>query len=67
MTLAEYFQITGLKKSFFAEKICVPKQTLSTWISGKKMPRIETILKIEEATGGKVKAKDWVTVQNTKY
>ena len=61
MTLAEYFVITGLRKSFFAQKINVPKQTLSTWITGKKMPRIETIMKIEEATGGKVKPKDWIT------
>ena len=61
MTLAEYFEITGLRKGFFAQKINVPKQTLSTWITGKKKPRIETIMKIEEATGGKVKPKDWIT------
>lgn len=64
MTLIEYFQFTGLKKAFFAEKLNVPKQTLSTWINGRKMPRIETIMKIEEATGGKVKPKDWIKQPN---
>lgn len=63
MTLTEYFELTGLKKSFFAEKIGVSKQALSCWISGKKTPRIETILKIEKETGGKVKGKDWVIIE----
>jgi transcriptional regulator with XRE-family HTH domain len=66
MTLKEYFEITGLKKTFFAEKIGVCRQLLSVWIHGKKMPRLETIMKIEEATGGKVKPKDWITERNMK-
>ena len=60
MTLKEYFRVTGLKKSFFAEKIGVCRPLLSVWINGKKTPRIETILRIQQATDGKVKPIDWI-------
>ena len=60
MKLNEYLEANGTKKSFFAKKLGILPQMLTTWLSGRTMPRIEMILKIEEATGGKVKAKDWV-------
>lgn len=59
MKLGDFLKENGMTKIFFAKKIGVNPTHLSRWINGKTVPRIDYILKIEEATKGEVKAKDW--------
>lgn len=60
MNLRKYFEETGVKQAFFAEKIGVSPQSIQGWMTKGKIPKLETLLKIEEQTKGQVKIKDWV-------
>lgn len=59
MTLAEYLRNTGLTHSAFASKLGVSQVTVSRWVTGRRFPDHKMILKIEDATGRKVKPADW--------
>ena len=59
MKLQKYLEERGMTKVFFAKKIGVNPTHLSRWIGGKTIPRLDYILKIEEATDGKVTSRDW--------
>ncbi len=58
--LHEYFEKTGIMKAFFAKKINTSPATLSAWLHGKSKPKIDQALRIEKATDGFVKIKDWL-------
>lgn len=59
MKLQIYLEERGISQVFFAKKIGVNPTHLSRWIGGKATPRLNYILKIEEATDGLVTSKDW--------
>ena len=44
----------------FAELAGVPGPQVSMWLSGRRRPGLESAFKIEKATGGKVRATDWL-------
>ncbi len=58
--LREYIEKNGLRKDFFAKKIGTTGTTLSSWLHGKTQPKIRFAIKIEKATDGFVKVKDWL-------
>jgi len=60
MKLKKYLEENGIKKSFFAKKIGVDPTHFSRWLNGSTIPRLDYILKIEEATDGLVTSKDWM-------
>jgi DNA-binding transcriptional regulator YdaS (Cro superfamily) len=63
MTLIEYLADRQLTNSAFAHKIGVPASTVHRWIRGYRQPSIVYLLKIERATGGKVRVKDFYPVE----
>lgn len=54
--LSKYLSETGTSQSDFAALIGVDKGTVSRIVSGKLTPRLYLAARIEEATGGAVKA-----------
>jgi predicted transcriptional regulator len=65
MKLKDYLVENGIVHSYFAKKVPTSPQKLSAWIGGHSKPRLESIIKIEELTKGKVAARDWITEKNT--
>lgn len=61
MKLREYLNNKGIKIKFFASQMGVDTSYVSNWMAGKKIPRKESMKKIEELTGGKVRPNDWFT------
>ena len=58
--LAAYFDSTGIKKSWFAEKrMRVTRSTLSAWLAGRSVPPLHTQMQIQDATDGAVMVEDW--------
>lgn len=63
MTLREYLTENGIVHSFFARKMGVTTTRLSLWLSGRSLPRLESIVQIEKMTKGAVKTEDWITAK----
>lgn len=59
MKLKRYLDTKGIKIKHFAMILEVDPSHLSRWITGKVMPRVETIKKIEQLTEGNVTVIDW--------
>lgn len=59
MTLPEYLAKEQLNESAFARLLGVPNSTVHRWIKGKRHPSMALLPKIEQVTGGTVKAKDF--------
>ena len=62
MQLFEYLVDHDIYQKTFAEKIGVSQPTLSRYLVGETIPSVVTAIKIEQATGGAVKPRDWLTV-----
>lgn len=65
--LREFIDATGLKDAEVAGRIGISGAALSSYLSGKQVPR-RTIVRraIERFTGGEVKASDWETLEERK-
>ena len=50
-----------MKPAAFAAKIGVPASTVYRWLYGIRTPRVQLVAAIEEATGGEVTAKDFLS------
>lgn len=59
MTLAEYLTTTGTSASAFAAKLGVSQVTVHRYITEKRFPDKDTILKIEKLTDERVRPADW--------
>ena len=59
MNLSDYLSEAGLKPAEFADKLGVPPSTIGRLLNGERSPRLETIAKIEAATGGRVTVQDF--------
>lgn len=59
MKLREYLDENGIKVKFFAEKLGTSPTQISMWLRGARNPNRESMIKIEKATKGKVKPRDW--------
>lgn len=58
-TLAKYLDSAGMTEAAFAAKLGVSQVTINRYVKGKRFPDRDTILRIEELTGGAVKPADW--------
>jgi predicted transcriptional regulator len=59
MKLAQYLSNKRIPQSDFANRIGVTQVAVSRYVTGLRTPSLDLILKIERATKGAVKPKDW--------
>lgn len=59
MKFRAWFESSGLSQTQFAKKVNVTQSAVSHLLKGRKSPSLDLILRIEKATGGKVKPNDW--------
>jgi transcriptional regulator with XRE-family HTH domain len=59
MTLVEYLARHNLSKSDFGRRIGTASGTVSRWTTGRRLPALSFVVKIEAATGGWVTARDF--------
>lgn len=59
MTLNEYIAKEQLTLSEFARRLDVNRSTVHRWYYGVRQPRMAHLPRIEKATGGKVRARDF--------
>lgn len=57
--LSDYLKHRGLSQAAFGQLIDEPQQAVQRYASGRYVPRREAMLKIFEATGGKVTPNDF--------
>ena len=62
MTLQEYLAANNLSGNQFARRSGVDVSTINRLLAGQ-VPRVDTIHRIEGATGGQVSFQDWVRRQ----
>jgi DNA-binding transcriptional regulator YdaS (Cro superfamily) len=61
MKLETYLRrVRKISPERFGAEIGVSGQAVRMWIDGARMPRRPLLIAIEEATGGKVKANDFI-------
>ena len=59
MKLETYLKSKSITRTDFAGLIGTTQASVSRYVSGERRPSIEMIDKIEKATKGKVKMRDW--------
>ncbi len=59
MKLETYLKTKSITRTDFAGLIGTTQASVSRYVSGERRPSIEMIDKIEKATRGKVKMRDW--------
>ena len=60
MKLAQYLETKKITDGEFAEKIGVSLQAVHRYKNGQRFPRPEHLSKIQEVTGGRVTANDFI-------
>jgi plasmid maintenance system antidote protein VapI len=66
MTLAQFLErhwphgADGPSAASFAKELKVPPSTVSRWINRKRKPNTDSIIKIQQITGGRVRAADFL-------
>lgn len=65
MKLRDFLQSKGMKINFLAAEIGVNQSLVCAWLNGAVVPTLKHIVKIEEITKGKVRARDLI-VENTR-
>ncbi len=63
MKLATYLHENDIKPVAFAASLDVAPSTITRILRGERTPRIDLIAKIQNATGGKVAAEDWMSAE----
>jgi predicted transcriptional regulator len=58
MNLRDYLEMEGIKKCHFAKRVNITESTLHSIMSGRTDPRLSICLRIEKATGRKVKCQE---------
>lgn len=61
MTLAEYLEKNKLSDEDFAQRIGAHRTEIWNYRTGRRMPKADKVAAIEEATGGEVRAKDFIS------
>lgn len=68
MTLSQYLALTGLTQQQFGRLIGVTQITVSRYVHGLRIPRVEHLRRIAEVTQGAVMPEDFVFQKvNGKY
>ena len=57
--LRDWLEEEGRFKAWFAAQVEVTPSTLSTWLSGRRIPRGRKMVAIERVTAGVVRVGDW--------
>lgn len=57
--LRAWLKDRGMKQNHFAEKVGVTQERVCKWLAGKSAPIPHFRQRVEELTGGEVKAEDW--------
>lgn len=60
MKLKDYLTDSGVKQKFFAAKIGMSENSITSYVLGKKIPTISAAWRIHKATGGAVSFIDWL-------
>lgn len=60
MKLKEYLKENGIRQKQFAKLAGITELAVHRYIKGDRKPDCESLVKIKEATGGKVDAEDFV-------
>jgi DNA-binding XRE family transcriptional regulator len=59
--LASYLTTQNIRQADFANSVHASQPTISKLMSGSTLPSLALAVAIERATGGAVKASDWVS------
>ena len=59
MTLDHFLRVRGITSRDFAKQINVTIHAVNKWRRRARLPRIETVKKIMQATKGRVRPNDW--------
>jgi transcriptional regulator with XRE-family HTH domain len=59
MTLSDYLAETGETQDAFAKRVGTSQADISRYVSGKRRPRKDVLIKIFAATDGRVTANDF--------
>lgn len=59
MRLGEWLETNERSAAWLARQLEVSRETVSAWIAGDFSPSVERAVKIEEITGGAVRADGW--------
>lgn len=60
MKLQKYLHDHGITQAEFARRLNVSSGRVNEWVTGARVPRLETAVAIERETGGLVLAADFV-------
>jgi transcriptional regulator with XRE-family HTH domain len=63
MKLEQFLKEADKKPATFAAELGVAPSTITRILRGERTPRIDLIAKIAQATGQKVAAEDWFTME----
>jgi hypothetical protein len=58
--LSAWLRARGMKSGAFGKLIPAKKDVISMILTGKRKPKPEIAKKIEQLTGGDIKAADWI-------
>lgn len=61
MRLADYLSQESLKPGEFAKRIGASPSTVTRYLKGERTPRVKSMYRIEAATGGAVRARDFLS------
>lgn len=59
MTLEQFITANDLTHEAFGKLVGAPQATINRYVKGKRFPNRDMIVKIHEATEGKVSFADW--------
>ncbi|WP_244444549.1 helix-turn-helix domain-containing protein [Nitratireductor basaltis] len=59
MKLKQYLETTGTSQATLADALRISQAAISRYVRGERFPDRNMILKIQRATKGKVKPRDW--------
>jgi transcriptional regulator with XRE-family HTH domain len=65
MKLNEWLAREGMLQRAFAEKVGANPSTISLILSGMRNPSLDLAVRIEEATKGRVKVREWIGVNGS--
>ena len=60
LRLRQFLASKKLSQEEFAARAGVPGPQVSLWLSGRRRPNLDSAFKLELATGGAVKVRDWM-------
>lgn len=63
MKLADFLSDKGMSRADFAAALGVSEVTITRYVGGRRMPRVEHLRRIREVTAGAVTADDFLSAE----